>query len=202
MTDPNRLERQLDFIAELDKLKSVERMISIIGGARRENSAEHSWHLALMAPLLAEYAPGVVDISRVQTMLLIHDVVEIDAGDVFCFDEEANVGKEERELEAADRLFGLLPDRQAVELKECWLEFEEGTTAEARYAVALDRFQGLLMNMHNHGGTWRLHGISREQVLTRMAPIREGAPALWDVVLSVLEDVGLTAQPYDGRPTT
>jgi putative hydrolases of HD superfamily len=188
-----RLDRQLRFIAELDKLKSVERMISLIGGARRENSAEHSWHLAVMAPLLAEYAPAGLDLARVMTMLLVHDVVEIDAGDTFAFDAAGAADQRERERRAAARLFGLLPADQTDELRGCWDEFEARNTPEARFAVAMDRFQGLLMNRGNGGGTWKIHAISREQVLQRMAPIREGAPALWSVVLEVLDEVGLEA---------
>ena len=186
-----RLDRQLRFIAELDKLKRVERMISLIGGGRRENSAEHSWHLAVMAPLLTEYAPADLDLARVMTMLVVHDVVEIDAGDTFAFDEAGAVHQHERESRAADRLFGLLPADQAAHLRGCWDDFEERATPEARFAVALDRLQGLLMNRGNDGGTWKLHDISREQVLERMAPIREGAPELWGVVLAVLDEVGL-----------
>jgi putative hydrolase of HD superfamily len=189
MTAP-RLDRQLRFIAELDKLKSVERMISLIGGDRRENSAEHSWHLAVMAPLLAEYAPEGLDLARVMTMLLVHDVVEIDAGDTFAFDEVGAADQHERESRAAERLFGLLPEDQARELRGCWDDFEARDTPEARFAVALDRFQGLLMNWGNRGGTWKIHGISREQILERMAPIQQGAPELWDVVLTVLDEVG------------
>ncbi|MGD8320988.1 MAG: HD domain-containing protein [Gemmatimonadota bacterium] len=187
-----RLERQLRFIAEIDRLKGIERRISLIGGARLENSAEHSWHLATMASLLAEYAPDGVDVARAQLMLLIHDVVEIDAGDTFAFDAEAAEDQHEREARAAERLFGLLPDDQAQELRGCWDEFERRDTPEARFAVALDRFQGLLMNRGNGGGTWKIHGITRQQVLERMAPIREGAPRLWDVVLAVLDEVGLS----------
>ena len=190
MTSSARLDRQLDFIAELDKLKHVLRMTSIIGESRRENSAEHSWHLGVMAPLLAEYAPENVDAGRVTMMLLIHDVVEIDAGDTFCFDEAAHADKEEREQRAALRLFGLLPTDQGEELRRLWEEFETGETRDARFAVALDRFHGLFQNYHNEGGTWRIHNISREKILQRMAPIEEGAPALWPVVLRVLADVG------------
>lgn len=190
MTD-NRLDRQLHFLSEIDKLKSIQRMISIIGGERRENSAEHSWHLATMAHLLAEYAPDGVDVLRAQTMLLIHDIVEIDAGDTFAFDAEGAVDQHAREQVAARRLFGLLPDDQAEHLRACWDEFERRDTPEARFAVALDRFQALLMNRGNKGGTWKIHGISREQVLDRMAPIRDGAPALWTVVLQVLDEVGM-----------
>jgi putative hydrolase of HD superfamily len=192
-----RLQSQLRFIAEIDKLKNIERMISIIGGMRRENSAEHSWHLATMAPLLAEYAPEGTDVLRVQTMLLIHDIVEIDAGDTFAFDAELAADQHERERRAAERLFGLLPEDQGAELRECWLEFERGDTPEARYAVALDRFQALLMNRGNGGGTWKIHGISREQVLDRMAPIRDAAPALWNVVLAVMDEVGLDSSEND-----
>jgi putative hydrolase of HD superfamily len=187
---PNsRLRSQLEFIAELDKLKLILRRISVIGGSRLENSAEHSWHLGVMAPLLAEYAAEEVDVTRVMKMLLFHDVVEIDAGDTFCFDEEANLDKEEREIRAADRLFGLLPEDQAVELRRTWDEFEAGETAEARFANALDRFQGLMMNHGNKGGTWLKYGITREQILKRMDPIREGAPALWPFVLEVVDGV-------------
>ena len=141
-----------------------------------------------MASLLAEYAPESVRLDRVTRMLLIHDVVEIDAGDTFCFDETGNADKEEREQRAAERLFGLLPEEQGRELQELWVEFESGTTPDARFAVALDRFQGLLQNYHNKGGTWRIHRISREQILQRMAPIENGAPALWPVVLGVLQE--------------
>jgi putative hydrolase of HD superfamily len=186
----SRIDRQLRFIAEVDKLKSIERMTSLIGGARLENSAEHSWHLATMAPLLAEYAPEGLDIARVMTMLLVHDVVEIDAGDTFAYDEVGAADQHDRESRAADRLFGLLPEDQAREVRGCWDEFEARETPEARFAVALDRFQGLLMNRGNGGGTWKIHDITRDQVLERMAPIREGAPELWSVVLRVLEEVG------------
>ena len=185
----SRLSRQLDFLQELDALKLVLRRISVVGGSRLENSAEHSWHLGVMAPLLAEYAPAGTDVGRAGAMLLIHDVVEIDAGDTFCFDEEANRDKAAREARAATRLFGILPGDQGSELRALWDEFEAGDTPTARYANALDRFQGLLMNHGNGGGTWLEYDVSREQVLERMGPIREGAPALWPVVLRVLEEV-------------
>lgn len=196
-----RLERQVGFIAELDRLKAVSRMTRIGGGERRENSAEHTWHVAAMAPLLAEYAPDGVDPWRAVRMLLLHDVVEIDAGDTFCFDERAHDDKEDRERRAAGRLFGLLPGDQAAEWTALWEEFEEGATPDARFAVALDRFQGLLQNRLNGGGTWLEHGVSRERVLRRMEPIREGAPALWPTVLRVLEEVGL-AETADRAAST
>jgi putative hydrolase of HD superfamily len=184
----DRLDRQLAFLAELDRLKSVERMTRIAGGARRENSAEHSWHLAAMVALLAEYAPEGVDVGRVTRMLLVHDVVEIDAGDTYCIYDAANEDRDARERRAADRLFGLLPSDQAGELRALWDEFEDGFTPDARYAVALDRFQGMLQNRLNEGGTWIEHGVSRERVLERMAPIRDGAPDLWEVVLRVVNE--------------
>lgn len=190
-TDQDRLTAQLRFIRELDRLKSVERMISLIGGARRENSAEHSWHLAVMTPLLAEHATDEVDVLRAQTMVLIHDVVEIEAGDAFAFDARANEGQEERERRAAEKLFGMLPADQAAHFRELWEEFEASETPDARFALAMDRFQALLMNHGNQGGTWKLHDVSRDRVLERMEPIRQVAPALWEVVLAVVEEAGL-----------
>src|SRR5262245_24167576 len=182
-----RLEQQLKFIVEIDKLKQIERQTSIMGGSRRENSAEHSWHLAMMALTLAEYAGAGVDLVRVMRMLLVHDLVEIDAGDTFCYDPEANLSKAAREQAAAARIFGMLPADQGRELHALWEEFEAGETAEARFANALDRLQPLLHNYHNQGGTWRAHGITRDAVLRRMAPIQEGAPMLWPYVLTVVE---------------
>lgn len=184
----DRLHRQLAFIRELDKLKGVSRRISLIDRSRLENSAEHSWHLGTMAMVLAEYAPEGTDIGRAVEILMVHDVVEIDAGDTFAFDAAANVGKAERETLAAERLFGLLPDEDARRMRTLWDEFEEGETPTARFANALDRLQGLLMNdAPGDGGTWRIHGITKNQVLARMAPIQAGAPALWPVVLDAVE---------------
>jgi len=185
----SRLSRQIPFLAELDKLKHVLRRTMVIGESRLENSAEHSWHLGVMAALLAEYAPEQVDMERTLTMLLIHDVVEIDAGDTFAFDDAAMADKEERERRAAERLFGLLPSDQAARLRGLWDEFEAGTTPEARFANALDRFHALLQNVHNRGGTWKRHGVTRDQVLSRMEPIREGAPGLWEYVVRTVDDV-------------
>lgn len=187
MSAPSRLERQLAFLAEIDALKSVERMTRVIGGARRENSAEHSWHLAVMAGLLAEYAPEGCDPGRAARMLLIHDIVEVDAGDAFCFDERANLGREERERQAAERIFGLLPADQAQDLRALWEEFEHGDTPDARYAAALDRLQGMLQNLHNEGGTWLEHDVPRAKVLARLEPVRTGAPDLWPFVQEVVD---------------
>ena len=183
-----RLAQQLAFIRELDRLKSVLRRTSLINRSRRENSAEHSWHLATMALVLGEYAPSGTVIEHVVEMLLVHDVVEIDADDTFAFDVAANESKAERELAAATRLFALLPDDLAVRIRGLWDEFEANETPSARFANALDRLQGLVQNdAGGDGGTWRLHKVSRERVLARMAPIERGAPALWPVVLDAVD---------------
>ncbi len=196
-----RLSRQLDFIWEIDRLKGILRQTRVLGGERRENSAEHSWHLAVMAPLLAEYAQVPVDVLRVVKMVLIHDLVEIDADDVFCYDAAANVGKAERELRAAERLFGLLTEDQGQELRALWEEFEAGETPEACFAIALDRLQPLIENYHSQGGTWRIHGIALNQVLARMAPIRDALPDLWPYVMSIIEEscaLGYIRTPQTG----
>lgn len=185
--DP-RLARQLAFIQELDRLKGVLRQTRVLDGARQENSAEHSWHLALCGAVLAEHAPPGTDLGRVLRMVLVHDVVEIDAGDAFAYDVAVNVGKEEREMLAAERIFGLLPDEQAAELRDLWMEFEAGTTPDARFAVALDRLQPLLLNFAGRGGSWRYHAVTVDRVRVRMAPIEEGAPTLWPVVLQLLDE--------------
>ena len=184
----DRLVRQLAFVRELDRLKAVLRATSLIDRSRRENSAEHSWHLATMALVLAEYAPPGADLARVVEMLLVHDVVEIDADDAPAFDAAAQAGKAAREAAAADRLFGLLPDDLARRLRARWDEFEAGRTPAARFANALDRLQGLVLNdAADDGGTWRRYGVSRAQVLARMAPVEHGAPGLWPVVLDAVD---------------
>jgi putative hydrolase of HD superfamily len=184
---PPRLAQQIAFIVEIDQLKQVLRKTRLMDGSRHENSAEHSWHLALMAIVLAEHAVEPVDLGRVVAMLLVHDLVEIDAGDTFAFDVEANLSKVEREIAAAERVFGLLPGEQATALRRLWDEFELGETAEARFAVALDRLEPLLCNAHNEGGTWREHAVRQAAVARRMAPISIGAPGLWPLVSQVIE---------------
>jgi len=181
------LARRLRFALEADRLKAVLRRTRLVDGSRLENSAEHSWHVALLAVLLREAAPPGVDHDRVVRMLLVHDLVEVDAGDTFCYDADANLGREARERAAAARLFGILPAEQARELAALWEEFEAAESTDARFAAALDRFQPLLLNFHGGGGSWLEHAITRAQVLRRMDPIREGAPALWPVVLDVVE---------------
>lgn len=178
----DRFLQQLQFIAEIDQLKLVLRQTLLMDQSRRENSAEHSWHLALMAVLLAEYAPEPVDVSRVIHMVLVHDIVEIDAGDVFCYDVQGNLGKEDRERQAAERIFGLLPPDQAQAFRLAWDEFEERQSPEAKFAAALDRIQPFFHNLKTEGGTWKQHKIRQEQVLQRMAPVKEGTPELWSWV--------------------
>lgn len=188
-THMTRLDQQLAFILEIDKLKSILRQTPITGAERRrENDAEHSWHIAVMASMFAEYSSTTIDVARVTRMLLIHDIVEIDAGDTFAYDAAGYSDKEERELRAAERLFGLLPDDQAAEFRTLWDEFEGSVTPESSYANALDRLQPLLLNSRTGGGSWRNYHITRAQVLTRMDPIRTGAPGLWPVVLAIVED--------------
>lgn len=183
----DRIKQQIAFIERLDHLKQILRQNLVMDESRRENSAEHSWHIATMAMVLAEYAPSDLDQLRVLKMLLLHDVIEIDAGDTFCFDVEGNKDKEERERLAADKVFGLLPPDLAGEFRAAWDEFEAGQTPEARFANALDRFQVLLQNINTRGGTWRIHGIEKARVVQRMLPIRDGAPALWPVVEAYLD---------------
>ena len=171
----------------MDRLKGVLRRTSLCDGSRLENSAEHSWHLALAALVLAEHADRAVDVPRAVRMLLVHDLVEIDAGDTFAYDAAANEGREERERAAAARIFGLLPAEQGGELRALWEEFEAGDTADARFAAAVDRLQPLLANDRSGGGSWREHAVARDQVLRRMAPIERALPAVWPAVLDVVE---------------
>jgi len=184
----SRLEQQISFILEIDKLKTVLRQTLLCDRSRRENSAEHSWHLAVMAVLMAEYAPGPVDVARVVKMVLVHDVVEVDAGDTFAYDAPGNIGKEDRERKAAKRIFGLLPAEQGKELKALWEEFEARETTEAKFANALDRLQPLLHNSRTEGGTWKIHNVNRKQVMWRMDPVREGMPEVWPLVLKIVDD--------------
>lgn len=183
----DRLHRQLDFIIEIDKLKGILRRTHPMGAARYENSAEHSWQLALMALTLAEHANETVDVVHVMRMLLIHDIVEIDAGDTFCYDEDGHLDKAERETRAATRIFGLLPVDQGAELRALWDEFEERRTPEAQFANALDRLMPVLHNIYNGGGSWTENDIERSQVMARCRPICDGSEALWRVAESIID---------------
>lgn len=184
----NRLEQQLAFSAELDKLKNILRRSQLMDASRNENSAEHSWHLATMAILFNEYSAGPVDLIRVLKMLLVHDIVEIDAGDTFAYDTVNVATQNEREQRAADRLFGLLPAEQGRELREMWEEFEHRQTAESKYANALDRLQPLMQNFYSGGMSWKKHGVTREQVMQRMEAVRTGMPEVWPKVLKIIDD--------------
>lgn len=182
-----RLLQQVEFLVEIDKLKTILRQTRLIHEDRRENDAEHSWHLALAAMVLAEYANEEVDLAKVIKMVLIHDLVEIDAGDTFCYDYQGAKDKAQRELKAADRLFAILPQDQGREFRALWEEFEEVVTPEAKFAAALDRFQPVLHNLHNGGGTWVHHGITRAQVEERNAPMAYGSIKLWEYVSACLD---------------
>jgi len=183
-----RLEQQLDLIIELDKLKSVLRRSRIkSANSRRENSAEHSWHVALMAILMEEHANESVDILRVVKMLLIHDVVEIDAGDTFVYDTAARAQQEEKERKAAQRLFSLLPKEQGDEFYDLWFEFEAMQSADAKFAKALDRMIPMLLNHHNQGQSWVEHGVACQQVLEVNKHIQYGSQTLWYKALAIIE---------------
>lgn len=184
--DAERLAKQIEFIVEIDRLKSIVRQTILTDGSRQEDSAEHSWHLAVMAIVLCEYAREPVDLSRVLKMVLIHDLVEIDAGDTYCHDEDGNKDKTERELKAADRIFNLLPKEQGEEFCLLWQEFEERKTPEARFAAALDRLQPLLNDFTAGGLMWKRHGIFDDQIYLRNSPIEEGAPRLWDYAAGLI----------------
>lgn len=174
------------FLMEIDKLKLVERRTKIIGHGRQENSAEHSWHFAVAAMSLAPFAPAEVNIPRVIQMALLHDIVEIDVGDVLVYDLAAREAIAEKEAAAATRLFGLLPEPQSREFLTLWLEYEAGISADARFAGALDRMLPILQNLHNQGQSWRENNISLEQVLTRNAQVGESWPELWQHVVNHL----------------
>lgn len=163
----SRFKKQIEFLIEIDKVKNILRMTSIADGTRRENDAEHSWSLAVMAILFAEYLPQELDLLKVIKMVLIHDLVEIYAGDTFAFDEAGMEDKEERERLSADKIFGILEEEQNLELLTLWEEFEACQTQEAKYAAMLDRLQPLIMNYLNEGGTWAQHGVTLEQVYKR-----------------------------------
>lgn len=183
-----RLQQQVEFLVEIDKLKTVMRRTDLISADRRENDAEHSWHLAVAAMVLAEYANDPIDLSKVIKMVLIHDLVEIDAGDTYCYDVEGAKDKEEREQRAADRLFAILPQDQGKEFRKLWAEFEEGATAEAKFAAALDRFQPVLHNLRTDGRSWSQHGIVRQQVAKRIAPIADGSARLWHYISRLIAE--------------
>ncbi len=183
-----RLAAQVGFVLEADRLKSVLRRGYLADRSRYENSAEHSWTLALMALVLGEHAAEPVDVATVVRMVVIHDLVEVDAGDTYVYDDTGRADQQAREQRAADRLFGLLPPDQAGALRALWDEFEEGVTAEARFARSLDRFAGFLLNHASEGASWRENGVTADRVFARNQTIETGSPELWGEVQRRLAD--------------
>lgn len=182
-----RLKQQLDFLMELDKQKEIVRQTYLADGSRRETDAEHAWHLALMCMILSEYANEPIDVPKTILMVLTHDLVEIDAGDTYAYDTKGNETKRERELSAADRIYGLLPADQAAYLRALWDEFEAMETPEAKFANTLDKIQPVLLTDHADGKSWREHGVCLEQILTRNARTHEGSEILWEHIRKILK---------------
>ncbi len=199
----DRLSRQLDFISEAGRLKGVLRQTTLADPARRENSAEHSWHLTVLALTLAEYAPTGTDLARVVAMLALHDLVEVDAGDLSAYASQADQARQQAaERAAADRLFALLPPDQSGSLRQLWDEFEERGSLEARFARALDRLQPMLENVKVGGGTWRERGVTAAEVLTKVALIEDGSPQLGQFARDLIERAvrdGVLAPGMAGR---
>ena len=185
----DRFKQQIEFILEVDKLKHVLRQTVLMDKSRRENSAEHSWHIALTVMILSEYARDTdIDFFRVMKILLVHDLIEIDAGDTYCYDDQGRKDQSAREKLAAERIFSILPPDQAGTLRDLWDEFEERKTPESRFANALDRVQPFLHNYFTRGQTWQENEIKSGQVKARMQPVDDGAPVLWRYVSSLIDD--------------
>ncbi|MBR2460338.1 MAG: HD domain-containing protein [Clostridia bacterium] len=175
----NRLKKQFEFILEADKEKQITRQNYLSDGSRRENDSEHAWHMALMTVLLSEYANEEIDVLKAVTMILIHDIVEIDAGDTYCYDPAARATQAEREKRAAERLYGLLPEDQCKKLRSLWEEFEECQTPEAKFARAMDNIQPLMLNSASEGKSWEEHSVRLGQILERNKRTKEGSEDLW-----------------------
>ena len=184
----NNLDKQVAFIKEIDKVKYILRQSTLFNSKRRENDAEHSWHLAVMAMVLAEHADKPIDLLKVLKMVLIHDIVEIDAGDTFIYSTTKNHNNTEEELAAAKRIFGILPAKQADELIAIWKEFEEGKTHEAKFAKSMDRFEPLLQSATNNGGTWVEHDVPYHKVYGVNKAIKNGSTTLWNYADNLLDE--------------
>ncbi|MEE4264953.1 MAG: HD domain-containing protein [Desulfobacteraceae bacterium] len=185
----DRFRQQIEFILEVDKLKHVLRQTILMDKSRQENSAEHSWHIALTVMVLSEYArDAAIDFFKVMKILLIHDLIEIDAGDTYCYDDRGRTDQAAREKLAADRIFSILPPDQSREFRDLWDEFEERKTPESRFANALDRVQPFLHNYFTRGQTWQENDIKSGQVKTRMRPVDDGAPVIWNYVSNLIGD--------------
>ena len=183
-----RFEKQINFILEADKEKSILRQTHLSGHGRRENDAGHAWHMALMIYLLKEYSNDEIDVEKAMMMALIHDIVEIDAGDTYAYDVEGLKTQEEREKRAAERIFGLLPDDQKDKLKGLFEEFEAYETPEARFVHAIDNFQPLLLNNSNDGGDWKEHSITKSQVMQRQSKTELGSKEIWKCTEKIIEE--------------
>lgn len=183
-----RLKKQLEFALEIDKEKNVFRQTSLSGHGRKENDAEHAWHMAVMAYLLKEYANGEIDIGKTMILCLIHDLVEIDAGDTYAYDDEAKKSQKEREEAAKERIFSLLPEDQRAEFQALFEEFEERRTPEARFARSMDNLQPLLLNNSNNGSDWKEHGVRAEQVYKRQSETQLGSEKLFEVTRDIIEE--------------
>lgn len=187
VTQRERLEQQLRFIVEADKVKNIFRQTYLADGQRKENDAEHSWHLALSAVLLKEHMKEDVDLTKVMIMVLIHDLVEIDAGDTYAYDTAGAATKREREVKAADRIFGILPEDQGMYFRQLWEEFEAYETADAKFAHLLDNFQPLLLNDASDGKSWTEHGVHKSQVCKRNERIPETSEIVWEKMQEIMD---------------
>lgn len=181
-------EQQIRFLMELDKQKNIIRQTYLADGSRREGDAEHAWHLAVMAFLLSDYANEEIDVLKTMKMVLLHDVIEIDAGDTYAYDTEGNKTKQNREQKAADRIYGMLPREQKEEYRLLWEEFEAMETPEAKFAHTLDNIQPILLNDASGGRSWREHGVRKSQVMGRNARTAEGSQTIWDYISTIIDE--------------
>lgn len=188
-TATERFKKQLDFLIEIDKVKQILRNTILMDTSRRENDAEHTWHMAVAAILLSEYSDNrELDMSKVLKIIMVHDIIEIYAGDTFAYDVQGQVGKKEREIEAADKIFGMLPEDQKAEFRALWDEFEDGVTPEARFAGAMDSFMPLLHNYTTKGLQWQHFGVSSDKVLAKNRHIEKSSKFLWEYIRDIVED--------------
>ena len=184
----DRMKQQIAFLMEIDKVKNIFRQTYLADGKRKENDAEHSWHLAIAAFLLKEYVAEDVDVMKVMIMVLIHDLVEIDAGDTYAYDAEGAKTKRAREVAAADRIFGMLPEDQGGYFRELWDEFEAYDSADAKFAHLLDNFQPLLLNHESNGKSWTEHHVKKSQIYKRNEKIKETSPEVWEWMKQIVEE--------------
>ena len=184
----DNLLQQINFIKEIDKIKYIQRKTKLFNSDRNENDAEHSWHLAMMVIVLAEHSDVPIDILKVLKMVLIHDIVEIDAGDIFIYDTAKNHTNTDEERKAAKRIFGMLPEEQADEFISIWEEFEKGQTNEAKFAKSMDRFEPLLQNASNNGGTWAEFGVSYDKVIEKKKTIKDGSSSIWTYAENLINE--------------